>query len=87
MGDIFFDRLEGLKNEKDYSQYWLTPSNLDIKNIAKAFQCDYMKVSYKNLSKISFSNQGIKIIEIIVNSDNHQEVNNLLDKEIKKLFV
>ena len=86
-GGHIFDRLEGLKNEKDYSQYWLTPSNLDIKHIAKAFQCDYMKVSYKNLSKISFSNQGIKIIEIIVNSDNHQEVNNLLDKEIKKLFI
>ena len=47
-GGHIFDRLEGLKKEKDYLKYWLTPSDLDIKNIAKAFQCDYMKISYKN---------------------------------------
>ena len=86
-GGHILDRLEGLKKEKDYSKYWLTPSNLDIKNIAKAFECDYMKTNYKNLSKISFSDEGIKLIEILINSNKHQVVNDLLDKEVKKLFV
>tara|TARA_B110000014_G_C20056172_1_gene549710 strand:- start:741 stop:1304 length:564 start_codon:yes stop_codon:yes gene_type:complete len=86
-GGHIFDRLEGLKKEKDYSKYWLTPSDLDIKNIAKAFQCDYMKINYKNLSKINFASQGIKLVEILINSNEHQVVNDLLDKEVKKLFI
>ena len=49
-GGHIFDRLDGLKNQSksNYEKYWLTPVNLDIKSIAKAFNCHYHFYNFHN---------------------------------------
>ncbi len=89
-GGHIFDRLEGLSSEKDYSKYWLTPVNLNIKDIAKTFHCKYLKLNYKTLAKADssiFSNKGINLIEIKINSDQHHLENKAIDSGIKKQLI
>ena len=89
-GGHIFDRLEGLSEEKDYSKYWLTPLNLNIKDAAKAFQCNYLKLNYKSLASKDasiFSNLGINLIEIEIDSSNHQLENEAINKRLKKELV
>lgn len=89
-GGHIFDRLEGLSKEKNYSKYWLTPLDLNIKAIAKTFHCKYLKLNYKTLaSKDSsiFLDKGIKLIEIKINSDRHQLANKAIERRIKKELV
>ena len=89
-GGHIFDRLEGLSSEKDYSKYWLTPVNLNIKDIAKTFHCEYLKLDYKTLAKSDssiFSNKGINLIEIKINSDQHYLENKAIDSGIKKQLI
>ena len=91
-GGHIFDRLEGLKNEKKYKQHWLTPVNLNIKDLAKAFKCKYFKIGskdYKDINNTIISSQkvnGIKLIEIDINADKSLKVNQKIDQEISKLF-
>jgi 2-succinyl-5-enolpyruvyl-6-hydroxy-3-cyclohexene-1-carboxylate synthase len=89
-GGHIFDRLEGLSKEKNYSKYWLTPLNLDIKDIAKVFQCNYLKLNYKSLSSKDasiFSDKGISLIEVEVNSSNHQLEEKAINSGLKKELV
>jgi len=90
MGGHIFDRLEGLSKEKEYSKYWLTPLNLNIKDVAKTFNCEYLQLNYKELANKNssiFSNKGIKLIEIKINSNKHQLENNSINNGIKKELI
>ena len=91
-GGQIFNRLEGLKNEKKYKQHWLTPINLNIKDLAEAFKCGYFKISsktYKNINNIIIKSQkvkGIKLIEIDINADKSLKINDKIDQEIAKIL-
>ena len=88
-GGHIFDRLEGLKNEKKYKQHWLAPVNLNIKDLAKAFECKYFKIGSKDIKNTIINSKkvnGIKLIEIDINADKSLKVNQKIDQEISKLF-
>ena len=88
-GGHIFDRLEGLKNEKKYKQHWLTPVNLNIKDLAKAFKCKYFKIGSKDIKNTVVSLKkvnGINLIEIEINADKSLKINQKIDQEISKLF-
>ena len=91
-GGHIFDRLEGLKSEKKYKEHWLTPINLNIKDLAKAFKCKYSKIglnSYKDIKK-SILNlkkvKGVKLIEINISSDKNMNINQKINQEVKNLL-
>ena len=95
-GGHIFDRLDGLKNQnkRNYEKYWLTPVKLDIKNLAKAFDCNYQKINlnqYKKNDKIfnqlNTKDQIINLVEIVVNSEKHHSNNKKLEGKIKDLFT
>ena len=68
----------------------LTPLNLNIKDAAKAFQCNYLKLNYKSLASKDasiFSNLGINLIEIEIDSSNHQLENEAINKRLKKELI
>ena len=54
MGGHIFDRLEGISTESQYIKYWLNPINYKIRDIAKSFNCDYIKLKYNNLNDLDF---------------------------------
>ncbi|MAR15408.1 MAG: 2-succinyl-5-enolpyruvyl-6-hydroxy-3-cyclohexene-1-carboxylic-acid synthase [Candidatus Marinimicrobia bacterium] len=94
-GGHIFDRLDGLKNQDktNFEKYWLTPINLDIKSVAKVFDCSYQKINlnqYKKLdlviSQLNTKDKKINLVEIIVNSEKHHSNNEELENKIKKLF-
>ena len=89
-GGHIFDRLEGLSKEKDYSKYWLTPQDLNIKSIANAFKCNYAQIKYRELGKEKsnvFLDKGINLIEINIDSEKHHLNNKEIEKNIKKILA
>ena len=95
-GGHIFDRLDGLKNQSklNYEKYWLTPVNLDIKSIAKAFNCHYHKIGlnqYEKIGKIvnqvNIKNKKINLVEIMVDSEKHHLDNKEIEDRIKQLFI
>tara|TARA_Y100001936_G_C16082553_1_gene679022 strand:+ start:394 stop:2133 length:1740 start_codon:yes stop_codon:yes gene_type:complete len=95
-GGHIFDRLDGLKTQSksNYDKYWLTPVNLDVKSIAKAFDCNYQKINLNQygklntiIKKLNTKDQKINLVEIIVDSDKHELNNKKLENKIKKLFI
>jgi len=89
-GGHIFDRLEGLSKEKDYSKYWLTPQDLNIRSIANAFKCNYAQINYKELGKEKskvFLDKGINLIEINIDSEKHHLNNKEIEKNIKKILA
>ena len=95
-GGHIFDRLDGLKNQSksNYEKYWLTPVNLDIKSIAKAFNCHYHKIDlnqYEKIDKIinqvNIKDKKINLIEIMVDSEKHHLDNKEIEDRIKQLFI
>ena len=91
-GGHIFDRLEGLKSEKKYKEHWLTPINLNIKDLAKAFKCKYSKIglnSYKDIKKSILNLKkviGVKLIEINISSDKNMNINQKINQEVKNLL-
>ena len=91
-GGHIFDRLEGLKKEKKYKEHWLTPINLNIKDLAKAFKCKYLKIgsnSYKDIKKGIISYQklkGIKLIEIDINAEKSLKISQKIDQEVAAIL-
>ena len=53
-GGHIFDRLEGLKTQKKsiYEKYWITPPELDIKSLSKAFNCNYNHIGPSQYEKM-----------------------------------
>ena len=95
-GGHIFDRLDGLKNQSklNYEKYWLTPVNLDIKSIAKAFNCHYHKIGlnqYEKIGKIinqvNIKDKKINLVEIMVDSEKHHLNNKEIEDRIKQLFI
>jgi 2-succinyl-5-enolpyruvyl-6-hydroxy-3-cyclohexene-1-carboxylate synthase len=93
-GGHIFDRLKGLSGEKEYQKYWLTPISVEIKDIAKTYDCNYIKIDSLNMDKIdrivkevSKSKKGIQLIEVKVDSDKHDLIDKEIDKNIKALLV
>ena len=89
-GGHIFDRLEGLSKEKDYSKYWLTPQDLNIRSIANAFKCNYAQINYRELRKEKFKvflDKGINLIEINIDSEKHHLNNKEIEKNIKKILA
>tara|TARA_Y100000588_G_C13543224_1_gene622914 strand:- start:8 stop:541 length:534 start_codon:yes stop_codon:yes gene_type:complete len=92
-GGHIFDRLEGIKNEKDYKNYWLTPVDLDIKTLAASFRCEYSKIDFSSIKNIKSIIQdlsdynGIKLVEIIISSKKNQKINQVMNKKIKTILV
>ena len=95
-GGHIFDRLDGLKNQnkRNYEKYWLTPVNLDIKSLAKAFDCNYQKINLnqhkkndKSFNQLNTKDKRINLVEIIVNSEKHHSNNKKLEGKIKELFT
>ena len=94
-GGHIFDRLDGLKNQNksNYEKYWLTPVNLDIKSIAKAFNCNYHKIDLnqhekidKIINKVNIKDKNINLVEIMIDSKKHHSNNKQLENQIKRLF-
>ncbi len=90
MGGHIFDRLEGISTESQYIKYWLNPINYKIRDIAKSFNCDYIKLKYNNLNDLDFLNEsfkGIRIVEVIIESKNHHLENDKICKGIKEELI
>ena len=95
-GGHIFDRLDGLKTQSksNYEKYWLTPVNLDIKSVAKVFNCHYQKITlnqYQKIDKIvnqlNTKDRKINLIEIMVDSEEHHSNNKEIEDRIKQLFI
>lgn len=89
-GGHIFDRLDGLSNEKDYSKYWLTPQDLNIKSIANAFKCNYTQINYKELGNKkskAFLGAGVNLIEINIDSKKHHLNNKEIEENIKNILT
>ena len=90
MGGHIFDRLKGISSENKYKKYWLNPINYKIRDIAKSFNCDYIKLKYNKLNDLDFLNEsfkGIRLVEVIIESKNHQLENDKISKSIKKELI
>ena len=91
-GGHIFDRLEGLKNERKYKNHWLTPIDLNIKDLAKGFKCKYLKIdsnSYKDIRNTIISSKtvkGITLVEIDINSDKTSKTNQKIEKETAQIL-
>ena len=92
MGHIF-DRLEGLKTQKKsiYEKYWITPPELDIKSLSKAFNCNYNHIGPSQYEKIGtiinnidLKDKKINLIEIKVDPRKHKLNNLKIEEKIKK---
>ena len=67
-GQIFSSLDYGNKNINKFDEFWITPQNIKIKNVANLFNIKYFKSDTKKLkkelSKISKYN-GVKIVEVL----------------------
>ena len=78
---------------KQFEEFWTTDMQLDIQKIADLYNCKYFCVSNNTqlyeCIKDSFTQNGIKIIEIITdikgNVRSHSEFLNRVEKSLAKL--
>ena len=92
-GGHIFDRLDGLKFEKNYKNYWLTPTVANIENAAKLYECNYTRIDKTNfidipkiVNKVSEHSKSIDLIEIKVDSETHQIVDKKITENIKNIL-
>jgi len=91
-GGHIFDSLEGITKEKEYKDYWLTPVDLDIKSLASSFRCKYSKVNFSSIKNIksiiqdSSKYDGIKLVEIKIDSKKNNAINQIMDEKIKTIL-
>jgi len=92
-GGHIFDRLEGLKTQKIsiYEKYWITPPELDIKSLSKAFNCNYNHIGPSQYEKIGtiinnidLKDKKINLIEIKVDPRKHKLNNLKIEEKIRK---
>ena len=84
-GGHIFDQLDGLSSEKEYKKLWLTPSNLSIKYIANAFNCDYYYIDKEGIGdkiQSAVHKKGVKLIEISIDSKQSMEFEEKLNRQI-----
>ena len=75
-------------NKKIFTKYWTTPQNIDIKNIADLYNCNYNKVQtmkdlYKSLTHAR-KNNGINIIDSQIDINIKKKIINKINGRIKK---
>ena len=86
-GQIFSRLPYSNKNIKKFDDFWITPLNIKIKNVAKLFNLKYFRKNIEdycnNILKIS-SLKGVKIIEIKI--DNKKDISSIKKINQKLLF-
>ena len=89
-GQIFSQLPYAEKNINKFNDYWITPPQTTIKNIASLFNLKYYKMKIidliKNINKISSYN-GVKIIEVPINHVSDMKFLESVEKKINKAFL
>ena len=77
-------------NKKIFTKYWTTPQNINLKNIATLYDCNYEKVNtIKQLenSLLKCNNKGINIIDAQVDINTNKKRLSKFKERIKKGIV
>ena len=71
------------KDIPGFDEFWITPQNIKIKDVAKLFKLKYYKLESKSfdskISKISNS-KGVKIIEVNTSYNSDIRINDSIQK-------
>ena len=82
-GQIFKTLEYADKDIPGFDEFWITPQNIKIKDVAKLFRLKYYKLESKSfdskISKISNS-KGVKIIEVNTSYNSDIKIHNSLEK-------
>ena len=82
-GQIFKTLEYADKDIPGFNEFWITPQNIKIKDVAKLFRLKYYKLESKSfdnkISKISNS-KGVKIIEVNTSYNSDIKIHNSLEK-------
>ena len=82
-GQIFKTLDYADKNIPGFDEFWITPQNIEIKDVAKLFKLKYYKLKTNSfdskISKISNS-KGVKIIEVNTSFGSDIEINDIIQK-------
>ena len=66
--------------------------NLDIKSLAASFRCKYSKVDFSSIKNIksiiqdSSKYDGIKLVEVTIDSKKNNAINQIMDAKIKTIL-